>query len=340
MTPLVEHRSVPPILSVDSLVIDYKSGATRTFRAVDGVSIAVGAGDSVGLVGESGSGKSTIGRAILGLTPVAHGKVVFKGEDITKATRRRRQKLSNSLQVIFQDPYSSLNPTKTIATTLGESLKSGRRRSRNEVSELITEVLHSVGMPADAADRYPTQFSGGQRQRIAIARALINRPELVVCDEAVSALDLSVQAQVLNLLRRLQRELGLSYLFITHDLAVVRHFCDSVVVLYRGQVMESGPADLICTSPNHPYTIALTQASPVPHPEIQRARRLAKKADRDPTTLPRAGNGCPFVTRCAFAEARCHDERPALEETGRGNVVACHRWREIEAATQVAKISA
>src|SRR6185369_11786443 len=241
------------------------------------VSLSVAARETVGLVGESGSGKSTIGRAILGLTPVNDGTVAFDGADITHADYRARQRLAADLQVVFQDPYSSLNPTRTIGQTLAETLRvQGKRHTKAEVTERVRWMLERVGLPADAAGRYPAHFSGGQRQRIAIARALMVQPRLVICDEPVSALDLSVQAQVLNLLRELQNEFQLGYLFIAHDLAVVRHLSHRIIVLYRGRIMEEGSAATVYANPLHPYTQTLLEAAPVPDPERQRQRRTAR----------------------------------------------------------------
>jgi peptide/nickel transport system ATP-binding protein len=228
-----------------------------TSAAVDRVSLTVGQDETVGLVGESGSGKTTIARAVLGLTQPGGGGVRFEGEDITHASRSRRRELSRHLQVVFQDPYSSLSPTRTIGQTLAEPLIAHRLAGPRQAREQVAAMLERVGLPPDAMSRFPGEFSGGQRQRVAIARALMPSPRLVICDEPVSALDLSVQAQVLNLLRDLQREYRLGYLFIAHNLAVVRHMSHRIVVLYRGRVMEQGPAGAVYDTPGHPYTRAL-----------------------------------------------------------------------------------
>jgi peptide/nickel transport system ATP-binding protein len=269
-----------PLLEVQDLVVRYRPSPTN---AVDGVSFDVQPGETVGLVGESGSGKSTIGRALLGLTPASAGTIRFDGEDITTATKHRRRELSSDIQVVFQDPYSSLNPTKTIRQTLREPFlvrRSGPRLSREAVDARVDEMLQRVGLPIDSAERYPNQFSGGQRQRIAIARALMLSPRLVICDEPVSALDLSVQAQVVNLLADLQQQLGLSYLFIAHDLAIVRYLSQRIVVLRRGQIVESGPAAHVYREPQASYTRALLEAAPSPDPSIQRRRSLRTSAVR------------------------------------------------------------
>jgi peptide/nickel transport system ATP-binding protein len=260
-----------PLLEIDDLVVTYRLSLRRTLTAVDHVSLVVHEGETVGLVGESGSGKSTTGSAVLGLAPVTSGRIRFAGEDITRAAAARRRRLSAQLQVIFQDPYGSLNPSQTIGRTLAEPLLVHGRRA--EAPARIREMLDRVGLDESAARRYPAQFSGGQRQRIAIARALMMSPRLVICDEAVSALDLSIQAQVLNLLLELQRDLRMSYLFISHDLSVVRHMCDRIVVLYRGAIVESGDTERVCTDPQHPYTQRLLASSPVPDPVVQGEHR-------------------------------------------------------------------
>jgi oligopeptide/dipeptide ABC transporter ATP-binding protein len=316
------------LLDVGQLTVEYPSRHRGLpTRAVDGVSFSIAERETVGLVGESGSGKTTIGRAILGLVPVSEGTVSFAGRDITSLSHRERLRMSNDLQVVFQDPYSSLNPTRTIGQTLAESLR-GRGLSRAEVAERIRLMLGKVGLPAEVTSRYPVNFSGGQRQRIAIARALMANPRLVICDEPVSALDLSVQAQVLNLLRELQDELSLSYLFVAHDLPVVRYLSHRIIVLYRGQIMEYGPASRVYEHPAHPYTRMLIDAVPVPDPEIQRRRRtVATSRPSSETAL--AVTGCPFAFRCPHVVDLCRTTRPELEETSLGSAVACHRWHEL-----------
>jgi len=265
------------ILEVQDLVVEYRSGGVgrKPFRAVDTVSLTIPEGRTVALVGESGSGKSTIGRAVLGLAPVISGTVRFQGRDISHLRRRQRRGVAKDLQVIFQDPIGSLNPSKTIASTILEPLFVQGTLSRGDARSRVAQLLERVNMPADAGSRYPGQFSGGQRQRIAIARALAVNPRLVICDEPTSALDVSTQARVLELLAEMQRELGLSYLFISHDLAVVREISDEVVVLRRGRVVEQGAPAQICDAPREDYTQRLVAAAPVPDPEIQHARREA-----------------------------------------------------------------
>ncbi len=267
-----------PLLQVSELSVVYRVRHGRR-TAVAGVSFDVRAGETVGLVGESGSGKSSIGRAVLGLVTPAAGRIVFDGAELGSLSRAARRLRTRHLQAIFQDPYSSLNPTRTIGASLVEPLLvhggpacSGGVREANRAR--VRELLERVDLPADAAARYPAQFSGGQRQRIAIARALVLAPKLLICDEPVSALDLSVQAQVLNLLARMQQEFALSYLFISHDLAVVRQLSHRVIVLRRGEIVEQGSADQVYSAAQHPYTQALLAAAPVPDPAVQYGRSL------------------------------------------------------------------
>jgi peptide/nickel transport system ATP-binding protein len=312
------------LLQVSDLSVEYKLPGRRDgrLRAVRGVTFDVGRGQVVGLVGESGSGKSTIGNAVLGLVPGAGGSITFGGTDITHATRAERRLLARRVQVVFQDPFGSMNRSITVGDTVAEALRYNIGLPAGEARERARRALGDVGLPPQAAERYPTEFSGGQRQRIAIARALVTDPEFVVCDEAVSALDLSVQAQVLNLLMRLRDERGLSYLFITHDLAVVRYVSDEVVVLYGGQVMERGPAQLVASRPSHPYTRVLVAAAPVPDPVSQCERRAARTRVA-PTTGPIPDLGCPFAPRCPQAAAVCRTARPELRRHA-GIEAACH----------------
>jgi oligopeptide/dipeptide ABC transporter ATP-binding protein len=324
-------NQVESLLDVSELSVDFSRGWRRApLRAVDEVSFSIAPGETVGLVGESGSGKTTIGRAILGLAPIAGGTVRFAGDDVSKASHRQRRDLSADLQVVFQDPYSSLNPTRTIGQTLAEVLRVHGRHSAADVRGRVQTMLERVGLTADAASRYPAQFSGGQRQRVAIARALMKEPRLVICDEPTSALDLSVQAQVLNLLRDLQRDLGVSYLFISHDLAVVRHLSHRIIVLYQGRIMEQGEAGTVYANPRHPYTQALLAAAPVPDPAQQRQRRLTTiRRDSARTTINRS-DACPFASRCAHVIDICRTSRPSLEPGATRSLIACHRWRELD----------
>lgn len=266
------------LLQVDDLVVEYpaKGFRAKPFPALKGVSLDIRPGETVGLVGESGSGKTTLGRAILGLAPVTSGSVKFDGSEIGHAGRRQRRALANEIQVVFQDPYSSLNPSLTVEQILAEPITAGGVPAKAAKAR-VSELLDRVNLPAGAATRLPREFSGGQRQRIAIARALALNPRLIVCDEPVSALDLSTQARVLDLFIEIQERTGVAYLFITHDLAVVRHISHRVAVMYRGQLVETGDGDQVTAHPRHPYTQRLFLAAPVPDPDEQEKRRLARR---------------------------------------------------------------
>lgn len=274
------REQAPALVQVRDLAIDYPSGGGKTFRAVEGVSFELQQGRTLGLVGESGSGKSSIGNTLVGLATPAQGTILFDGRDITHPDAGQRRALTHDIQVIFQDAYSSLNPVRTVGATLADTLVLAQGMDRGAARDRISETLERVGLPARAAQRYPAQFSGGQRQRLAIARAVVGRPKLVVCDEPVSALDLSIQRQVLDLLAELQEDLGMSYLFISHDLAVVRSFCDDIMVLRHGAMIETGPTASVCADPEDAYTRALLTAAPVPDPTVQRGRSKQTRALR------------------------------------------------------------
>ena len=268
-----------PLLTVDDLVVEYpgKGFRAQPFRALKGVSLDILPGEIVGLVGESGSGKTTLGRAVLGLAPVSGGTVTYGGRDISHLGRAQRRALSSEIQVVFQDPYSSLNPSMTIEQILAEPLTASGVAG-SEARSRVRDLLDQVGLPSDARSRLPREFSGGQRQRIAIARALALQPKLIVCDEPVSALDLSTQARVLDLFIEIQNRTGVAYLFVTHDLAVVRHISHRVAVMYKGEIVETGPAERVTSRPEHPYTQRLFMAAPVPDPDRQEERRAARRA--------------------------------------------------------------
>ena len=263
-----------PLLAVDQLIVEYPSKKFRAkpFRALTDINITIGRGETLGLVGESGSGKTTLGRAILGLAPVTGGKISFDGKDISRASRKDRRVLSRDLQVVFQDPYTSLNPALEIGDILAEPL-GVQGMEPAAAKKRVKELLDQVGLPSDAINRLPREFSGGQRQRVAIARALALSPKLIVCDEPVSALDLSTQARVLDLFLQIQKDTGVSYLFVSHDLDVVRHISHRVAVMYHGEIVEQGPSGVVTTDPDHPYTQRLLLASPVPDPDRQEQRR-------------------------------------------------------------------
>lgn len=265
------------LLKIDNLEVVYRGkGRRKDFKALQGVSLDVRPGECVGLVGESGSGKTTLGRAVLGLAPVTGGSIQLNGTEISKASKAERRELAKSLQVVFQDPYSSLNPSMTIEQILSEPLIV-RKWKKDEAVKRVSELLDAVGMPTNSLDRRPREFSGGQRQRIAIARALALEPKLIICDEPVSALDLTTQLKVLELFLEIQERTGVAYLFISHDLAVVRHLSHRVAVMYGGEIVEWGEGDQVSSRPSHPYTQKLMMASPVPDPAEQKKRREERK---------------------------------------------------------------
>jgi peptide/nickel transport system ATP-binding protein len=322
-----------PLIEVNGLQ-RFFGPATRPVRAVDDVSFAIEAGETLGLVGESGSGKSTIGRTLLRLIEPTGGVVRYRGEDLGRASSKRMRQLRSKLQMIFQDPYASLNPKMRVRDILGEALDIHRlARGAGQREKRITELLELVGLRADQASRYPHEFSGGQRQRIGVARALAVEPEFIVADEPLSALDVSIQAQVVNLLCELRERLKLTMLFISHDLDVVEYLCDRVVVLYLGRVMEVAPTRELFERPMHPYTRALLAASPRPDP-TQPTVRIALRGDiPSPVDPP---SGCVFRTRCPHAVEACAAQRPALEPVGAGRYSACIR-HDILALTERAE---
>jgi oligopeptide/dipeptide ABC transporter ATP-binding protein len=298
------------------------AGNTQILQAVDGISFAIRSGETLGLVGESGCGKSTTGRLITRLIEPTAGAIRLKGEDMLGFGRARMRSARKQVQMVFQDPYSSLNPRKTIMQILGRPLEiHGLAASWQERRGRVLELLHLVGLGREHVDRYPHEFSGGQRQRIAIARALAVDPELVIGDEPVSALDVSVQAQILNLFRELQERLRLTYLFIAHDLSVVRHISDRVAVMYIGKIVEMGPVGEIFARPQHPYTKALMAAVPEPDPARPPPRLTLGGEVATPINPP---PGCRLCRRCPIATARCATDPPALRETAPGHLVACH----------------
>ncbi len=335
--PLVELDDLRVWFPIKSgIVLDRHVGDVK---AVDGVSFEISRGETLGLVGESGCGKSTVGRAMLRLYRPTGGRVVFDGQDITRLSDNALQPLRRRMQMVFQDPFASLNPRHSVGRMIGEPLRVHGIASGAEAGKRMREILEVVGLPADAAGRYPHEFSGGQRQRIGLARALALNPELVVCDEPVSALDVSIQAQIVNLMEELQAELGLTYLFIAHDLAVVRHISDRIAVMYLGKVVEVAPADDLYENPLHPYTIALLSAIPIPDPVVERTREVIHIAGDIPSPA-NPPSGCRFHTRCPFVQAtRCRDEEPLLRELA-GHTVACHFAEEIGAGRITASVSA
>jgi len=303
--PLLEVSGLKKYFPVTAGILRHQVAA---IKAVDGVDFSVNKGEVVGMVGESGCGKSTVARAAIRLIEPTGGQIHFLGQSILGMTKTQLKKMRKDVQMIFQDPYASLNPRKTIGESIGEALLYHKIvRTRAEQTDRIAEVLQQIGLSPDVMNRYPHQFSGGQQQRICIGRAIAMNPKLIICDEAVSALDVSVQAQILNLLNELKEKLGLSYLFISHDLSIVRHICDRVVVLYLGKVMESGSTEEIFNYPKHPYTQALLSASPKANPKEHKDRIRLTGEVPSPLNPPK---GCPFHTRCPYAQPICKEVPP------------------------------
>ncbi|MEK4481808.1 oligopeptide/dipeptide ABC transporter ATP-binding protein [Paenibacillus sp. FSL R5-0876] len=290
-------------------------------KAVDDISITLQPGETFGLVGESGSGKSTVGRTILRLTDKTAGEIKFKGIDIHSLSPAELRNIRPQMQLIFQDPYSSLNPRVRIGDAIGEALLDHGLCSRSEVRDLVLEALAACGLSSYHIDRFPHEFSGGQRQRIGIARALVLNPELIIADEPVSALDVSIQAQIINLFSKLQQSRGLTYLFISHDLSVVEHLCSRIGVMYLGSMMETASRDELFKNPLHPYTKALLSAVPIPIPKLKRERIVLKGDIPSPVNPP---PGCKFHTRCPFAQEVCRSEIPVFRDVGSNHFVACH----------------
>ena len=314
-----------PLLRVVDVVKHFHVGVSGSLKAVDGVSFDIMPGETLGLVGESGCGKSTLGRLVTQLIPVTSGQVIFDGIDLTTLRGEKLRQQRKQLQIIFQDPYASLDPRMTIGDIIAEPLVNfGLLRGRQKDAK-VQELLRVVGLNPYFNNRYPHEFSGGQRQRIGIARALALNPKLIVCDEPVSALDVSIQAQIINLLEDLQKEFNLTYLFVAHDLSVVRHISNRVMVMYLGKIVEVSPSEQLYTSQEHPYTKALLSSIPVPDPRIESQRRLIELHGEIPSPM-NPPSGCHFHTRCPIAQVPgiCADEEPPLEEKAPGRFAACH----------------
>ena len=320
-----------PLLRVDSLKVHFPvmrgvlwQKQVGTVHAVDGVSFTLAHGETLGLVGESGCGKSTTGLAVLRMQDSTAGRIEFEGQDITHHDKAQMRPLRQRLQMVYQDPYGSLNPRMKVNGIIGEPLVvHGMAPDKATYDARITELMRTVGLLPDMADRYPHEFSGGQRQRIGIARALALEPSLIICDEPVSALDVSIQAQVVNVLQELQERLGLAYLFIAHDLSVVRHLCHRVAVMYLGRIVEIADRNALYQEPLHPYTQALMSAVPVADPLVERARKRIMVQGEVPSAL-NPPSGCRFHTRCPMSMDRCKTADPPLTDLGQGRSVACH----------------
>ncbi len=316
--PLLEVTDLRTHFPITSKILRRRLGSVR---AVDGVDFCLTAGEVLGIVGESGSGKTTAGKTILKLIEPTGGKIVFENTDITQLTPRAMMPLRRRMQIIFQDPMSSLNPRMTVGKILAAPFEIHGIARGAECRDRVADLLRLVGLPIEAAQRYPHEFSGGQRQRVGIARALALRPRLIIADEPVSALDVSIQAQIMNLLARLQRELGLTYILISHNLGVVSHICDRVAVMYLGRIVESAPREELFFDPKHPYTEALLAAVPSPEPGDRRRRAVLGGDAPSPANPP---SGCAFHPRCPRAMPRCTNEAPTLTTLRGGHQVACH----------------
>ncbi|WP_315763153.1 MULTISPECIES: dipeptide ABC transporter ATP-binding protein [unclassified Bradyrhizobium] len=329
MSALAEATpAAAPLLSVRDLTKAFpiRGGLLKrqigSVRAVDGVNFDIGASETFGLVGESGCGKSTTGRCVLRLIEPSSGELRFEGKDVMSLSGDRLRALRRDIQIIFQDPYASLNPRMTVGAIIGEALTiHGLAATRQQYEARIVHLLETVGLQADHMTRYPHEFSGGQRQRIGIARALAVEPKLIICDEPVSALDVSIQAQVINLLEDLQQKFGIAYLFVAHDLSVVEHISRRVAVMYLGRIVETAAARQLYSAPKHPYTEALLSAVPIPDPSVKRKRIRLKGEVPSPINPP---PGCHFHTRCPLAKDICSKEVPPLKESAPGQLVACH----------------
>ncbi|MBA2434244.1 MAG: ATP-binding cassette domain-containing protein [Chthoniobacterales bacterium] len=330
--PFLEVRELKTHFAVEQGLLFRRQAGT--VKAVDGVSFTLAKGESLGLVGESGCGKSTLGRTILQLIPATSGCVVLEGRNLNALHGRELREARRDFQMIFQDPYASLNPRMTVFDALAEALRSHRKLTRAELRPRVVELMRTVGLLPGALNKYPHEFSGGQRQRIAIARALAVEPKLIIADEPVSALDVSIQAQIINLLAKIRREMNLTLIFISHDLSVVRHIADRIAVMYLGRIVELGAPEEVLGQPLHPYTRALLSAVPIPDPARERQRQRIVPAG-DPPSPMNPPTGCPFHPRCPYCIEACKAVTPPLTEWQPGHSAACIRVREILDGTAV-----
>lgn len=318
------------ILKIENLKVYFpiKKGLLKKtvnyVKAVDNVSFEVKKGETIGLVGESGCGKTSTGKAIVGLNPIFEGDIYYNGVSLNKLSESEMTKLRPEIQMIFQDPYSSLDPRMTVEEIIAEPLKFHRKNEN--IKELVMKYMELSGLRKEYLNRYPHEFSGGQRQRIGIARALALEPKLIIADEPVSALDVSIQAQIINLMMKLQKELGLSYIFVAHDLSVVKHISNRIVVMYLGSIMEINSSENLYKNPLHPYTKSLIASIPIPNPRLRREKEVLEGELPSPLNSP---IGCKFCTRCKYAKEICHKERPQLEKVDENHQIACHFWKEI-----------
>ncbi|MCC3377349.1 ABC transporter ATP-binding protein [Cohnella sp. REN36] len=317
--------SEAPILKINNLKKHFQLSGNRVLKAVDGLNFEIRRGETFGLVGESGCGKSTAGRTIMRLYEPTDGEVVFNGRDIRKLKGAERQKFTSEMQMVFQDPYASLNPRMTVGKIIAEGIDIHGLHKGTKRTERVHQLLDAVGLNEEHANRFPHEFSGGQRQRIGIARALAIEPKFIIADEPISALDVSVQAQVVNLFKKLQREHDLTYLFIAHDLAMVKHISDRIGVMYLGKLVEVADSEKLNANPLHPYTQSLLSAIPIPDPEVQKTRERIILQGEIPSPL-NPPSGCPFRTRCPSAMAKCAESMPAYKEVEPGHFTACHLY--------------
>jgi len=311
------------MLEVENLKKYFNVGYKKTLKAVDGVSFKVESGETLGIVGESGCGKTTLGRTIIGIYKPTSGKIIFKDENINYSNKKDKTKIGNKMQMIFQDPYASLNPRMIVGDIIAEGWDINKKYRGNERKKKIVEMLELVGLNEEHINRFPHEFSGGQRQRIGISRALSMNPELIICDEPISSLDVSIQAQVMNLLLKLQKQFRFTYIFISHDLRMVKYISDNVIVIYLGKVMEYAEGQMIYNYPLHPYTKVLFSAIPIPNPDIEKSKKtILLKGDIPNSINPKPG--CKFASRCPLIQDICTKIEPELKEKKLGHFVACH----------------